>query len=154
MKPETTPYPDPPSVDDLEKILANKYGSHSEPFLVYIGPGSKTKSVSYYVTYDGQLFVRDKRTATASLHPGCPWRKRFRYRAVPLSLLFVMQKRTNPADNSIVLQCAMARHKCKEYDQPVSNFINNFQVTILIIAMRSLSLGCLSIHQIKSTFVV
>ena len=63
MNPEIIPYPDPPSLDDLNRILENSYGLHSEPFLVYIGPGSKAKSVSYYITYGGQLFARDKRIA-------------------------------------------------------------------------------------------
>ena len=70
MNPEIIPYPDPPSLDDLNRILENSYGLHSEPFLVYIGPGSKTKSVSYYITYDGQLFARDKRITLLLLPDG------------------------------------------------------------------------------------
>ena len=56
------PYPPPPSLADIEKFLENNYGSSVEPFLIYIGPGNRNKSVSYFVTFDGQLFVRDTRT--------------------------------------------------------------------------------------------
>ena len=58
------PYPPPPSLADIEKILENNYGSSIEPFLIYIGPGNRNKSVSYFVTFGGQLFVRDTRTAS------------------------------------------------------------------------------------------
>ena len=61
------PYPLPPSLEDIEKILENNYGSCAEPFIIYIGPGNRTKSVSYFVTFEGQLFVRDTRTARIPL---------------------------------------------------------------------------------------
>lgn len=57
------PYPVPPALADIEKILENNYGSSAEPFLIYIGPGNRNKSVSYFITYEGQLFVRDTWTA-------------------------------------------------------------------------------------------
>ena len=82
MNSDYTPYPDPPSIDEIERVLEQKKGSQFEPHLCYIGPGAKKDSVSFYVTYSGEVFV--------------------------------LQKRTNPADNCIVLQCHMARkHKCK-----------------------------------------
>ena len=84
MNADFTPYPDPPSIDEIERVLAQKKGSQSEPYMLFIGPGAKKNSVSFYMTYNGEVFV--------------------------------LQKRTNPANNCIVLQCHMARtHKCKEW---------------------------------------